>query len=357
MTTVETVDRELAAEILNDLWQKYVVGQAEDSIDDKLSAKIDEIMESNQLTFRYILANAALAKAANDSIHTRALQSGARLNGAYDARSLAHTVLIPFEVSKGNLFGMSREPFVNKPARHVQHDKVNAYRNKKMAAALHDLLELMNQMDSGQAKMILAYILKKAAKRSTEIAENVRRVDEWENHDFVSEDNLKIVIAALLSGGTSGAGLQAIVACLMAEIYQDMKVATYPANQPDIKKIGDVEVKDAEGQIAIAIDCKEKPLGAAHASQSIASCAANGVSKLIFVTTDDSYRVGIAEGSESDLDIGGFSIEEFVNSLAPVLSAKKRHKILKSLISYLVADLNRSDIAESIVGMIEQIPE
>lgn len=357
MTTVETVNRDLAAQILNDLWEEYVVGGADTSVEADISARIDEIMESGEKTFGYILANAALAKSTNNSINTRALQSGSSLKGAYDARSLAHKVLVPFEYSKGNLFGMSREPFVNKPARHMEHDKKNAYKNKKIASVLHDLLEVMNSMDCERSKNILAYILKKAEKRGSEIAGSVKKVDEWKDNNLISESKLNSVIEGLLAGGTSGAGLQAIVACLMGEIYQDMKVVTYPANQPDIKKIGDVEVKDDAGRVVIAVDCKEKTLSISHANQSIESCSSKGVSKLIFVTIDESYKVGVMCGSESNLDIGGFSVKTFVDSLMPTLSAQKRYNMLKSLIHYFANDLNRADIAELIVNMIERDSE
>jgi hypothetical protein len=77
--------------------------------------QIKDIIQGKQLTYKYILLTAALAKAVNPNVHYRALQQGSKLQGAYDARSIAHRVVVPFEKSHGERFGGSNEPFLNRP--------------------------------------------------------------------------------------------------------------------------------------------------------------------------------------------------------------------------------------------------
>src|SRR5664279_1500723 len=81
----------------------------------RMQQLIENVLGASDVTFKYILVTGDLAKCVSASVHARAIQVGSSLNGAYDARSLCHKVVVGFEKSKGNLFGLSNEPFVNKP--------------------------------------------------------------------------------------------------------------------------------------------------------------------------------------------------------------------------------------------------
>ena len=79
-----------------------------------MKAAIDGVMSASDVTFKYILVTGYVAKATNPKIHARAIQTGSSLRESYDARSVCHKAVVPFEKTKGNLFGLSNEPFVNK---------------------------------------------------------------------------------------------------------------------------------------------------------------------------------------------------------------------------------------------------
>ena len=86
-------------------------------------SKLKKILLHNHLTYKYILINGLLAKATNKKINPITLQSSSSLTGAYDARSLCHKVIVPFEKEKlKKKLGGSNEPFVNKPARYMELD-------------------------------------------------------------------------------------------------------------------------------------------------------------------------------------------------------------------------------------------
>lgn len=61
---------------------------------------IERILRGSHKTYRYILVNALLAKATNESINIFSLQKGDGTDGKYDARSLCHKVVVPFETLK-----------------------------------------------------------------------------------------------------------------------------------------------------------------------------------------------------------------------------------------------------------------
>lgn len=64
---------------------------------DEISRLIFSIINGAHKTYKYILITGLLAKAIEPKVNPLALQAGAPLKGAYDARSLCHSVLVPFE--------------------------------------------------------------------------------------------------------------------------------------------------------------------------------------------------------------------------------------------------------------------
>lgn len=94
---------------------------------------IEKILHGSHKTYRYILVNALLAKAANENINILSLQKGDGTDGKYDARTLCHKVIVPFETLKlPGCLGGSNEPFLNKPARFVKLSTDNAVRKGKV---------------------------------------------------------------------------------------------------------------------------------------------------------------------------------------------------------------------------------
>ncbi|WP_137513908.1 restriction endonuclease, SacI family, partial [Escherichia coli] len=91
---------------------------------------IQNVILGTHLTYRYILITGLLAKATDPRVNPLALQANAPVDGAYDARSLCHSVIVgkvegPFLEGK---LGASNEPFLNKPARYMLHSSDNPVR-------------------------------------------------------------------------------------------------------------------------------------------------------------------------------------------------------------------------------------
>src|SRR5690606_7833101 len=93
----------------------------------KSRADIEAIIQGEHLTYRYILMTGLLAKATHADVNPLALQAGAPFDGAYDARSLCHKVIVPLEAALfQNRLGGSNEPYLNKPARFTHLSEKNA---------------------------------------------------------------------------------------------------------------------------------------------------------------------------------------------------------------------------------------
>ena len=75
---------------------------------------------------------------------------GLPLSGAYDARTVCHKVIVPFEMEVlDKALGGSNEPFLNKPARFPELDKNNAVRRGNDQAILNALCDNLPRVQLG----------------------------------------------------------------------------------------------------------------------------------------------------------------------------------------------------------------
>jgi len=127
---------------------------------------IDYVIDNTHLTYKYILFTAILSKATDESINPLCLQKHSTLPGAYDARTVCHKVIVPFEMEVlRKALGGSNEPFLNKPARFPELDKGNAVRRGNDQAILNALCDNLPLIStSGDAYQCLVYLLCKLIK-------------------------------------------------------------------------------------------------------------------------------------------------------------------------------------------------
>lgn len=116
---------------------------------DRLGHDIKNILEGSHKTYKYVLVTALLAKATNVEIDILSLQAKDETEGAYDARSLCHNVVVPFERDYlPNSLGGSNEPYLNKPARYPRLTTDNAVRRGKDMETLKLLISVLNRVTS-----------------------------------------------------------------------------------------------------------------------------------------------------------------------------------------------------------------
>jgi hypothetical protein len=257
----------------------------------KMQQLIEQVLNAPDVTFKYILVTGFLAKCVNTGIHARALQKGSSLKGAYDARSLCHSVVVGFEKTKGNLFGLSNEPFVNKPARHPEHDKENTQlRSRVTAAATHDALEQVQRSSGNEVFEGLVHILR----IGSQIAANEKKVVVTTHANL---DTVHAFVDKFLQEADGGARLVAVWGAFTALLSQKAEVKAYSPNTADrfAKTSGDVEGWDNKTLIS-ASECKQRPLNLDDVNHGIKKAVTNGVPEYLFVVS-----AGVVEKDRKDI--------------------------------------------------------
>lgn len=254
---------------------------------DEIGQKISEILRGTHKTYRYILVTSLLAKATNDGVNILSLQKGDGEGGKYDARSLCHKVLVPFETLRlPGCLGSSNEPFLNKPARFVSLSLTNAVRRGKDFQTLSDVIDVLSNISNSSD----AYkYLKSALSVMKEVSkEYVLKFSVGDALIDISEFSQLVLdyIYAITEHSMEGEVCPLIVSQL-EQMYlgKDFKVEPHKVNQSGAssKEVGDIDVYDKNKKLIYSIEVKDKDFSKQDVAHAIIKFKQVDLSSSLFV--------------------------------------------------------------------------
>lgn len=256
-------------------------------LSDEIGQKISEILRGTHKTYRYILVTALLAKSTNGEISILSLQKGDGEGGKFDARSLCHKVLVPFETLKlPGCLGSSNEPFLNKPARFVSLSLTNAVRRGKDFQTLSDVIDVLSHISSSSD----AYkYLKSALSVMKEVSkEYVSKFSVGDALIDISEFSQLVLdyIYAITEHSLEGEVCPLIVSQL-EQMYlgKDFKVEPHKVNQSGAssKEVGDIDVYDKNNKLIYSIEVKDKDFSKQDVAHAVTKFKQADLSTSLFV--------------------------------------------------------------------------
>ena len=248
-------------------------------------AAIRAIIKGNHLTFRYILVTALLGKATNPSINALALQAGADIEGAYDARSLCHKVVVPLERELLNrALDGSNEPFLNKPARFPMISPSNAVRAGKDKALLISLHQLLSKIETfEQAFSALCIALRFALERQT------ARSNLFLQFPASADSHLKIIefVDAFVTKSIEGQVAAIVTGTILSayfEQFEGFEVIVHPVNQSGASsnEVSDIDIKKND-RIFVAVEVKDKQFSEQDVDHAAFKASQYGLRSITFV--------------------------------------------------------------------------
>jgi SacI restriction endonuclease len=336
-----SLDNEAARLILEDAWKRVddpaIVAPA------RMVPFLEAVIAADDVTFKYLLVTGLLGKCTNPNVHPRALQVSSTLVHSYDARSLCHEVIVTFEKTKGDLFGLSNEPFLNKPARHPEHDKANRQlRNKRLAATLHDALEFAHTAKPEDVLSMLIHVLR-LGKICTE-SQVTATVQVDTNYRKVAS-----FVQAFLQESEGGVRLVAVTGAFVTLLNEGFEVEVHPPNFSDMfaKTAGDIEVFQDKQRVS-ACECKDRPITLDDIRHGIKKAKQYGVLEYWFVCGS-----GFAADQESTIEAEILKTDDLDVLLIPssvllgwvaVLNPLRRRRFGETVVAIL-RGMKRSSIA------------
>lgn len=254
---------------------------------DEIANTISSILKGTHKTYRYILVNALLAKAANKNIDALSLQKGDGKKGKFDARTLCHNVIVPFEKLKlPGCLGDSNEPFLNKPARFVSLSINNAVRAGKDRETLESLISILSLIKTSEE----AYeYLKSAMVVLKENHENyLKKFSVGDALIDVSEFS-QIVLDYIykITSHTMNGEVCPLVVAELEQLYLGMEYKVVPHKVTESgsssREVGDIDVFDSDGTLVNAIEVKDKNFSKQDVIHAISKFRQANLSSSLFV--------------------------------------------------------------------------
>lgn len=327
---------------------------------------IDYIIDNSHLTYKYVLFTAILAKATDPAINPLCLQKKSELNGAYDARTICHKVIVPFEMEVlKKALGGSNEPFLNKPARFPELDKNNAVRRGNDQRLLNALCDNLPHIETAaDAYQCLVYLLTKLIK-IRDSKKNLATVSV--NPSTNTPARLMYYIEKALEQSYEGEVLTLLIAGAYHLKYQNSPavVEVHPVNQSGASthEISDLDIY-LNDNLILSNELKDKPYAETDVRHAADKVISAGAYNMFFVegprgnaTSDFKYDIE-QEYLEKDFVLRIISYRDLIPGIIvplPAIDAQEfMHFIIQTAqetkfkdttIAYLIS------LAETILGL------
>lgn len=256
-------------------------------VDDEIASKITTILRGTHKTYRYILVNALLAKATNQNVDALSLQKGDGRGGKFDARTLCHKVIVPFEKLKlPGCLGDSNEPFLNKPARFVSLSSNNAVRAGKDKETLELLIVVLSQIHTSHdaysyLKSAMVVLISNHENYLKKFAIGDALIDVSEFSQLVLDYIYQI------TNHTMDGEVCPLVVAELEQLYlgESFKVIPHKVNESGTSsnEVGDIDIFDSEGTLVNAIEVKDKAFSAQDVIHAITKFRHANLSSSLFI--------------------------------------------------------------------------
>lgn len=293
MTTPASTPAELvdaARKILDGLWKQ--VGRRSgasglrDIIQGKLATDIRAAVNSKSKSYRYVLPTQLAAKAASPDLDCRCLQMARGGRGAFDARTIAHGVVVPFDQTNNNVLGGSPEPYVNNPLR-VSEVSAKFREPQKNKTDWDALCRVLAQVEERNANAFTRQVLEQT------LIEIHRRLADshvvYPTPKRISLDGVLQIINEFLAASSGGDRLLALASALFAvvgkrfHLYAEVRRGNITAADASTGLLADLECVGENGDPLLVVEVKDRDLTITHLRTKMADIREKQVSEIFFI--------------------------------------------------------------------------
>jgi hypothetical protein len=246
---------------------------------------IRDCLRSPALTYHYVLPTQLLAKVADPNLDAHAIQAGYPGPGAFDARTVAHDVMVPFDRGNERVLGGSPEPYVNNPLRvpGVTAEYRAAQKNKT------DWDKLVAVLDAVEKSEDVAFVRSVFDQVLFEIYRMLAGVAViYPTPNRISLDRANLLVQQYLAIKSGGERAGAVCTALFRTIGRKFglfdEVKREKVNVADMPSgmSADIECWFA-GEIVLLVEVKDRELTLVQLDSKLDTARARHISEILFV--------------------------------------------------------------------------
>lgn len=282
-----------AAKILESEWRGICAlakaGTLKDWLtDSKLIKAVNLSVNSKTKTYRYVLPTQLVSKLSDPALDSHCLQALRGGRGAFDARTIAHGVIVPFDQANESVLGGSQEPYVNNPLRvpEVSSHYRDPQRDKSGWDSLCAVLKAVEKKANKDfTRRVFRQVLTEIYRRLS----MVRVI--YPAPRRVSLSKTMEAIQKFLSQHSGGDRLLALSSALFTIIgtnfgfYAEVKRGKITAADEQSGMLADLECTKKDGRIVFAVEVKDRQITISQLRAKLRTIREKQVSEIFFVAT------------------------------------------------------------------------
>ena len=248
-------------------------------------------------TYRYVLPTQLLAKVTDASLDCRSAQMQSGLKKPFDARSLCHGVIVPFDQRNDCVLGGSTEPYINNPVRirAIVAQEMSAQRDK---AGFKDLVDVLDYAQQHPEHVLQMFRVALSAIRDR--LSSVRVV--YPAPKRLSAKQTSKLIEDFLKDRSGGSRMQCIALGLFQAIGQSFKlyqsVVSSKVNAADAStgKAADLTCLDGASSVVLAVEVKDRQLRLHDLQAKLPAIREGGIAEALFLV-----RGGVVQEDRAEI--------------------------------------------------------
>jgi len=279
-----------ARKILDSLWSEIeALGEAQKLRDELTGPDLEDVRRvcaSPIKSYHYVLPTQLSAKVADPSLDTRCLQIIRGGRGAFDARTVAHKAVVPFDQANNNVLGGSPEPYVNNPLRfpEITRKYRDAQRTKEDWDALCRILQRVEDTDApafttGILKQVLIEICRQLAHvavaypfpRRVSLQQTMTLIDDFLSITSYGDRLLALTSAVFATSGKRFA------------LFNEVRRANVTASDASTGMSADLECLAPSGEVILSVEVKDRQITITQLKDKMQTIRQRGISEVFFV--------------------------------------------------------------------------
>lgn len=332
-------------------WLYVSAGNALSSgIDVAIRDAIHRSINSKTKTYRYVLPTQLLAKLARPHLDCRSVQASSGLANSFDARSICHGVVVPFDRENNNVLGGSSEPYLNNPLR-IPAIGPAVRQAQKDKDGFDDLMKVLDYAQDNPQQLLQLV-------REVLVAIKERLAGVSVTYPVPNRASLQQTHATLrdfLGDRTGGLRLQAVAVAIFRVIgtrfnlFTEVRSGNVNAADASTRSAADLECIDDAGEIVMAVEVKDRQLELRQVQDKLPAAREKGIRELLFLvqggtTSDDTQSVAdtIAREFVTGQNLYVLEWDEFIGSCLVLFGEAGRRGFLQQVGKEL--DKQKADI-------------
>lgn len=274
---------------ITSLFQQNLLTEPLDDDHNDLKQLIRDCLTSKTKTYHYVLPTQILCKVVDPSLDAHSLQVAYGGSGAFDARTIAHNVIVPFDQENYNVLGGSSEPYVNNPLRYPGISP--QYREQQKNKTDWDkLVHILDLVQKAQSEDFIKKIFDQLLFELYKLLADVEVIYPTPNR--VSLPETYQLIENYLSKKSGGDRIEAVCTALFQtigtrfKIFDEVKREKVNAADASSGMVADIECR-LGGKVILLVEVKDRSLTLTQLDAKLDLARSQKISEILFIAEQD----------------------------------------------------------------------